>query len=43
MREERGSVERGRLHTCVREKSHFLRRMQLSLEDDEEYSRMKIW
>ena len=24
--------------TCVREKSHFLRRMQLSLADDEVYS-----
>lgn len=27
-------------YTCAREKSHFLRRMQLSLEDSEEYSFM---
>ena len=24
--------------TCVREKSHFLRSMQLSLDDEDEYS-----
>ena len=33
-----GGGERER--TCVREKSHFLRRMGLSLEEDDEYSRM---
>ena len=27
-------------YTCVREKSHFLRRMQLSLDDSDEYSFM---
>ena len=41
-RERERERERGREgeRTCVREKSHFLRRMGLSLEEDDEYSRM---
>ena len=41
---ERVCVKKGHSRlTCVREKSHFLRRMQLSLAEEAEYSFTYTW